>query len=117
MLNNLALTMMKFLPRLLRLETVRLLLALAAKHEWEVHHLDVKSAFLNGILDEEVYVSQPKGYVKAGHEKKVYKLLKALYGLCQAPRAWYSQLNKCLLPFGLHQMSLRTRCLYTKGRD
>lgn len=61
-----------------RLETVRLLLALAAKHELEVHHLDVKSAFLNGILDEEVYVSQPKGYVKAGHEQKVYKLLKAL---------------------------------------
>ena len=63
-----------------RLETVRLLLALAVKNEWEVHHLDVKSAFLNGVLQEEVYVSQPKGYVIKGQEHKVYKLLKALYG-------------------------------------
>ena len=83
-----------------RMETVRLLLALAAKNDWEVHHLDVKSAFLNGELEEEVYVSQPKGYVKAGQETKVYRLLKALYGLRQAPRAWYAQLNKCLLRLG-----------------
>ena len=76
-----------------RLEIVRLLLALVAKHSWEVHHLDVKSAFLNGVILEEVYVSQPKGFVKEGMEHKVYKLYKALYGLCQAPRAWYSRLN------------------------
>ncbi|XP_074352885.1 uncharacterized protein LOC141692040 [Apium graveolens] len=82
------------------LKIVRLILALAAKKEWEVHHLDVKSAFFNGVLDEEVYVSQPKGYVKPGHEAKVYKILKALYGLCQVPRVWYSQLNKCLLHLG-----------------
>lgn len=49
--------------RVTRLETVHLLLALAAKNEWEVHHLNVKSAFLNGVLHEEIYVSQPKGYV------------------------------------------------------
>lgn len=79
-----------------RLETLRLLLALLAKHGWEVHHLDVKSAFLNGELLEEVYVSQPEGYVKKNEERKVYKLLKALYGLRQAPRAWYTRLNKCL---------------------
>lgn len=83
-----------------RLETVRLLLALAAKHAWEVHHLDVKSAFLNGILQEEVYVSQPKGYVKQGFENKVYKLFKALYGLRQAPWAWYSRLSQYLLKLG-----------------
>lgn len=79
-----------------RLETLRLLLALAAKHEWEVHHLEVKSAFLNGKLYEDAYFNQPDGYLKAGEEKKVYKLYKALYGLRQAPRAWYAQLNKCL---------------------
>ena len=83
-----------------RLETVRLLLALAAKNSWEVHHLDVKSAFLNGELQEEVYVTQPKGYVKQGQESKVYRLLKALYGLRQAPRAWYAQLNRCLQKLG-----------------
>lgn len=70
-----------------RLEIVRLLLALAAKNTWEVHHLDVKSAILNGELQEEVYLVQPEGFVKKGQEYKVYKLLKALYGLRQAPRA------------------------------
>lgn len=64
-----------------RMETVRLLLALTAHNEWEVHHLDVKSAFLNGVLLEEVYVSQPRGFRKEGEEQKVYKLIKALYGL------------------------------------
>lgn len=59
-----------------RLEIVRLLLALAAKNAWEVHHFDVKSTFLNGVLLEEVYESQPKGYVKQGCEHQVYRLLK-----------------------------------------
>lgn len=83
-----------------RLETVRLLLALAAKNSWEVHHLDVKTAFLNGEICEEVYVAQPEGFVKKGQEKRVYKLLKALYGLRQAPRAWYSKLHKYLENLG-----------------
>lgn len=96
-----------------RLETVRLLLALAAKHEWEVHHLDVKSAFLNGLIHEEVYVSQPKGYVKKGAEHKVHKLLKASYGLRQAPRAWYSRLNQCLLKLGFVKCPFE-QAVYTK---
>ena len=54
-----------------RMETVRLLLALAAKNSWQVHHLDVKTAFLNGDINEEVYVAQPKGYVKQGYENMV----------------------------------------------
>lgn len=83
-----------------RLETVRLLLALAAKNAWEVHHLDVKSAFLNGELQEEVYVVQPEGFLKRGQEYKVYKLIKALYGLRQAPRAWYARLSRCLEELG-----------------
>lgn len=83
-----------------RLETVRLLLALAAKNGWQVHHLDVKTAFLNGDISEEVYVSQPMGFVKNGQEKLVYKLFKALYGLKQAPRAWYAKLNSCLEKLG-----------------
>lgn len=85
-----------------RLETVRLLLALAAKNAWEVHHLDVKSAFLNGDLLEEVYVSQPEGFVQESQRHKVYRLLKALYGLRQAPRAWYARLNKCLRDFTIY---------------
>lgn len=66
-----------------RLETVRLLLALFVKNNWEVHHLDVKNAFLNGEINEEVYVTQPEGFVKKGQEQMVYKLYKALYGLRQ----------------------------------
>ena len=89
-----------------RLEIVRLLLALAARNRWEVHHLDVKSAFLNGELQEEVYVTQPEGYIKQGKEHLVYKLTKALYGLRQAPRAWYAKLNKCLEKLGF------TKCPY-----
>ncbi|KAL8127878.1 hypothetical protein AgCh_014720 [Apium graveolens] len=79
-----------------RLETIRLLLALSAKRNWQVHHLDVKTAFLNGEINEDVYVSQPEGYKKQGHEDLVYKLTKALYRLRQARRAWYAKLNRCL---------------------
>lgn len=63
------------------IETVHLLLALSAKNNWQVHHLDVKTAFLNGEINEDVYVSQPEGYKKQGRENLVYKLSKALYGL------------------------------------
>lgn len=83
-----------------RIETVRLLLALAARYGWQVHHLDVKTAFLNGEILEEVYVSQPEGFIVKGKENSVYKLLKALYGLRQAPRAWYAKLNKSLENMG-----------------
>jgi hypothetical protein len=69
-----------------RLDSVRLLLALAAQEGWLVHHLDVKSAFLNGDLQEEVYVVQPPEFVVEGQEHRVYRLKKALYGLKQAPR-------------------------------
>ena len=79
-----------------RLDTIRLILALAAQHGWSVHHLDVKSAFLNGDLEEEVYVTQPEGYVKKGEGDKVLKLFKALYGLRQAPRAWNVRLDKTM---------------------
>ena len=72
-----------------RIETVRFVIAMAASRGWEIHHLDIKTAFLHGDLKEEVYVSQPEGFVTNGKENKVYKLKKALYGLRQAPRAWY----------------------------
>lgn len=62
-------------------------LDLAAQNGWVVNHLDVKSAFLRGDLKEEVYVTQPDGYVYKKNRQKVFKLYKALYGLRQAPRA------------------------------
>lgn len=86
-----------------RMDTVRLLLALAASKGWPVYHLDVKSAFLNGEINEDVYVEQPKGFSIPGKEGKVFKLKKALYGLKQAPRAWYSRINTHLLKQGFHK--------------
>ena len=86
-----------------RLDTIRLLLALAANRGWQVHHLDVKSAFLNGELEEEVYVSQLEGYVQKGKEKMVLKLSKALYGLRQALRAWNIRLDKSLKKLGFRK--------------
>ena len=79
-----------------RLETIRLLIALAAGKGWKIYHLDVKTAFLHGELKEGVYVSQPEGFKKAGEEGKVYKLANALYGLRQAPRAWNIKLDGIL---------------------
>ena len=76
-----------------RFETVRIFLALAAQFKWPVFQFDVKSAFLNGELNEEVFVMQPEGFVISGEENKVYKLKKALYGLKQAPRAWYKKID------------------------
>ncbi|KAI5316393.1 hypothetical protein L3X38_036100 [Prunus dulcis] len=76
-----------------RLDTIRVVISLAAQKGWTIYQLDVKSAFLHGELNEEVFVTQPPGYEKTGHEYKVYKLKKALYGLKQAPRAWYSRIE------------------------
>ncbi|CAL2240562.1 unnamed protein product [Prunus armeniaca] len=76
-----------------RLDTIRTLIALAAQKEWNLYQLDVKSAFLNRVLKDEVYVEQPQGFVKENQDIKVYKLNKALYGLKQAPRAWYDEID------------------------
>jgi len=76
-----------------RLDTVRALISLVAQNGWLLYQLDVKSAFLNGELKEEVYVEQPQGFVIQGEEEKVYKLRKALNRLKQAPRAWYSHID------------------------
>lgn len=89
-----------------RMETVRLLLALAAHRGWSVHHMDVKSAFLNGDLQEEVYVHQPPGYVDDGNEHAVLRLRKALYGLRQAPRAWNAKLDASLVSLGFERSPL-----------
>ncbi|WJZ92889.1 hypothetical protein VitviT2T_011862 [Vitis vinifera] len=99
-----------------RHDTIRLLLALAGQMGWKVYHLDVKSAFLNGILLEEIYVQQPEGFEVIGHEHKVYKLHKALYGLKQAPRAWYSRIDSHLIQLGFRR-SENEATLYLKQND
>lgn len=83
-----------------RLETVCVLLAVAAHRSWSVHHMDVRSAFLNGEMEEEVYVHQPAGFINNDDAHKVLKLRKAMYGLRQAPRAWNAKLDFTLQSLG-----------------
>nr|GFC68168.1 retrovirus-related Pol polyprotein from transposon TNT 1-94 [Tanacetum cinerariifolium] len=80
-----------------RLEAIRIFLAYAAHKNMVVYQMDVKTAFLNGNLREEVYVSQPDGFVDPDNPNHVYKLKKDLYELKQAPRAWYDMLSSFLL--------------------
>ncbi|GKB52410.1 retrovirus-related pol polyprotein from transposon TNT 1-94 [Tanacetum coccineum] len=81
----------------LRLMAIRIFIAFVAHMNLIIYQMDVKTAFLNGILHEEVYVSQPDGFVDPENLKHVYKLKKALYGLKQAPHAWYDLLSSFLL--------------------
>jgi hypothetical protein len=69
------------------LETIRILLAFSVAKGFKLHQMDVKSAFLDGVLEEELYVRQPPGFERGKYPHRVYKLRKALYGLKQAPRA------------------------------
>ncbi|CAL9002860.1 unnamed protein product [Prunus brigantina] len=89
-----------------RLDTIRIVISLAAQKAWVIYQLDVKSAFLHGEITEEVFVEQPPGYEQKGHESKVYRLKKALYGLKQAPRAWYSRIEAYFIKEGF------TKCPY-----
>ena len=83
-----------------RMESIRILIAVAAQERWELHHLGVKTTFLNGEIMEDIYITQPEGFEIKGKEDHILKLQKALYGLKQAPRAWYSKLNEVLLQKG-----------------
>ena len=79
-----------------RLEAIRITLAFASYKNFKLFQMDVKSAFLNGFIEEEVYVEQPPGFVDFIHLNFIFKLDKALYGLKQAPRAWYERLSTFL---------------------
>ncbi|GJS37363.1 putative ribonuclease H-like domain-containing protein [Tanacetum coccineum] len=86
-----------------RIEAIRLFLAYASFMNFLMYQMDVKSAFLYGTIEEEVYVSQPLGFVDPEFPEKVYKVEKALYGLHQAPRAWYETLSTYLLDNGFYR--------------
>nr|GEZ12976.1 retrovirus-related Pol polyprotein from transposon TNT 1-94 [Tanacetum cinerariifolium] len=87
-----------------RIEAIRLFLAYASYKDFTVFQMDVKTAFLNRILKEEVYVGQPPGFVRKQYPNHVYTLDKALYGLKQAPRAWYDVLSKFLINSGFQKV-------------
>jgi len=92
--------------------TIRTVLALAAHLDLEVEQMDVRTAFLNGDLEHEIYMRQPEGFVEPGQEHLVCKLNRSLYGLRQAGRAWNQKINQAFLDFGLKRSSA-DNCVYT----
>ena len=97
-----------------RITFIRMLIAIAALYNMEIHQMDVKTAFLNGELEEEIYMEQPEGFKAPGQEKKVCKLVKSLYGLKQAPKQWHEKFDKVMLSndFKINECD---KCVYTKS--
>nr|GFD02822.1 copia protein [Tanacetum cinerariifolium] len=89
-----------------RIEAIQLFLAYASFIGYTVYQMNVKSAFLYGTIEEEVYVCQPPGFKDQDYPNKVYKVVKALYGLHQAPRAWYETLANYLLENGFQRQKI-----------
>ncbi|GJW00602.1 putative ribonuclease H-like domain-containing protein [Tanacetum coccineum] len=100
-----------------RLEAIRIFLAFASYMGFIVYQMDVKSAFLYGKIDEEVYVSQPPGFQDPKSPQKVYKVVKALYGLHQAPRAWYATLSTFLLKNGYRRGTIDKTLFLKKNKN
>ena len=88
-----------------RITSIRLLIALAAVYDLQIHQMDVKTAFLNGELEEEIYMEQPEGFIVPGQENKVCRLIKSLYGLKQTPKQWHAKFDKVMLSNGSRLMS------------
>ena len=101
-----------------RLEAIRMFLAYVAHKKFKVFQMDVKSAFLNGELEEEVFIEQPPGFIDPSFPNHVYRLDKTLYGLKQAPRAWYETLAQFLLENGFTRGTIDKTLFYiNKGND
>lgn len=96
-----------------RITSIRMILAIAALRNLEVHQMDVKTAFLNGNLDEEIYMEQPEGCVVPGQERKVCKLVKSLYGLKQAPKQWHKKFDDVMMANG-YNINECDKCIYVK---
>jgi len=96
-----------------RIISIRVLFALTSIYKLYIHQMDVKTAFLNGDLKEEVYMKQPEGFILFRNEEKVYKLIKFLYGLKQAPKQWHEKFDKVILLNGFHHNGA-DKCMYFK---
>ena len=96
-----------------RITSIRMLIAIASLYNMEIHHMDVKTTFLNGELDEEIYMKQPEGFVVQGQENKVCKLVKSLYGLKQAPKQWHEKFDHTMLSLGF-KINECDKCVYIK---
>nr|GEW30244.1 TMV resistance protein N [Tanacetum cinerariifolium] len=97
----------------MRITSIRMIVAIAALRNLEVHQMDVKTAFLNGDLKEEIYMNQPEGFISPGQEGKVCRLVKSLYGLKQAPKQWHQKFDHAMLDseFKINECD---KCVYVK---
>ena len=93
-----------------------MLIAIAAIHNLEIHQMDVKTAFLNGDLDEEIYMEQPERFIVPSQEKKVCRLVKSLYGLKQAPMQWHENFDSVMMTNGF-KISECDKCVYVKNTE
>lgn len=98
-----------------RFSSIRALLSFAVQNNLYVHQMDVVTAFLNGHLEEEIYMEQPEGYVKPGQEHLVCKLKRSIYGLKQSPRCWSKAFMEFMLEIGFKQ-STSDPCVFVRSR-
>ena len=96
-----------------KMTSIRTVLSIAASMDLEVEQLDVKTTFLHGDLEEEIYMQQPEGFVEKGKEHLVCRLKKSLYGLKQAPRQWYQKFNSFMTDQGYHKTKA-DHCVFVK---
>ena len=99
-----------------RITSIRMLIAIATIHNFEIHQMDVKVTFLNGDLDEEIYMEQLEGFVVKGQEKKVCRLIKSLYGFKQAPKQWHEKFDYTMLSNGF-KINECDKCVYVKSTN
>jgi hypothetical protein len=97
--------------------SIRTIIAFAAKMKWKLHQMDVKTTFLNGVIEEEVYIEQPQGFEVEDRKTHVCKLKKALYGLKQAPRAWYGRIDSFLMSLGFTKSKVDSNLYFKVMND
>nr|GEX24056.1 hypothetical protein [Tanacetum cinerariifolium] len=96
------------------IRAIWILIAIAAYYDYKIWQMDVKTVFLNGFLQEEIYMEQPKGFIDPNHPRKVCKLQRSIYGLKQASRSWNKRFDEKIKKFGFHQ-NLDESCVYQKA--
>ena len=92
--------------------SIRTILALASNMKWKLHQMDVKTTFLNGLIEEEVYIEQPQGFESNDQETHVCRVKKALYGLKQTPKAWYGRIDGFLMSLGFTESKANSNLYY-----